>query len=72
VNLQILMDKEQTILRKNILLALEGRNEKNDKISNDIDRRVDSYYVLHASGVPHTLTRKKCQLLDAPCVIITA
>jgi predicted Zn-ribbon and HTH transcriptional regulator len=31
----------ETILRKNILLALEGRNEKNDKISNDIDRRVD-------------------------------
>jgi len=41
VNLQILMDKEQTILRKNILLALEGGSEKIDKISNDIDKRVD-------------------------------
>ena len=41
MNLQILMDKEQTILRKNILLALEGGSEKIDKISNDIGKRVD-------------------------------
>jgi hypothetical protein len=41
VNLQILIDKEQAILRKNTLLALEGRSEKVDKISNDIDKRVD-------------------------------
>jgi hypothetical protein len=41
VNLQILIDKEQAIMRKNITLALEGRSEKDDKISNDIDKRVD-------------------------------
>jgi predicted Zn-ribbon and HTH transcriptional regulator len=41
VNLQILIDKEQAILRKNTLLALEGGREKIDKISNDIDKRVD-------------------------------
>ena len=41
MNLQILMNKEQTILRKNALLALEGRSEKIDKILNDIDKRVD-------------------------------
>jgi predicted Zn-ribbon and HTH transcriptional regulator len=35
------MDKEQTILRKNTLLALEGGSEKIDKISNNIDKRVD-------------------------------
>ena len=39
MNLQILMDKEQTILRKNTSLVLEG-GEKIDKISNDVDRRV--------------------------------
>jgi hypothetical protein len=41
VNLQILIDKEQAILRKNTLLALEGGSEKIDKISNDIGKRVD-------------------------------
>jgi hypothetical protein len=41
VNLQILIDKEQAILRKNTLLALEGGSDKVDKISNDIDKRVD-------------------------------
>ena len=41
VNLQILINKEQTILRKNALLALEGGSEKIDKILNDIDKRVD-------------------------------
>ena len=41
MNLQILIDKEQAILRKNTLLALEGRREKIDKISNDIGKRVD-------------------------------
>ena len=41
MNLQILIDKEQAILRKNTLLALEGRSEKVDKISNDIDKQVD-------------------------------
>jgi hypothetical protein len=30
------MDKEQAILRKNTLLALEGGSEKIDKISNNI------------------------------------
>jgi hypothetical protein len=35
------MDKEQTILRKNTLLALEGGREKIDKILNGIDKRVD-------------------------------
>jgi hypothetical protein len=35
------MDKEQTILRKNALLALEGGSEKIDIISNYIDKRVD-------------------------------
>jgi hypothetical protein len=41
VNLQILIDKEQAILRKNTLLALEGGSEKVDKISNYINKRVD-------------------------------
>ena len=40
MNLQILMDKEQTILRKNTLLVLEG-GEKIDKISNNVNKRVD-------------------------------
>jgi hypothetical protein len=38
--LQILIDKEQTILRKNTLLVLEEGNKTTTKISNDIDRRV--------------------------------
>ena len=41
MNLQILIDKEQAILRKNTVLALESGNEKVDKISNDISKRVD-------------------------------
>ena len=41
MNLQILIDKEQAILRKNTLLALDGGSEKVDKISNDISKRVD-------------------------------
>jgi endonuclease III-like uncharacterized protein len=35
------MDKEQTILRRNTLLALEGGSEKIDKILNYIDQLVD-------------------------------
>jgi hypothetical protein len=39
--LQILIDKEQTILRKSTLLVLEeGNKTTTTKISNDIDRRV--------------------------------
>jgi hypothetical protein len=38
--LQILIDKEQTILRKSTLLVLEEGNKTTTKISNDIDRRV--------------------------------
>ena len=40
MNLQILIDKEQAILRKNTLLALEEGSEKVDKISNDLDKQV--------------------------------
>jgi hypothetical protein len=42
--LQILIDKEQTILRKSTLLVLEEGNKTTAKISNDIDRRV--YFTL--------------------------
>ena len=35
------MNKEQIILSKNTLLALDGGGKKVDKISNDIGKRVD-------------------------------
>ena len=38
--LQILIDKEQTILRKSTLFVLEEGSKTTTKISNDIDRRV--------------------------------
>jgi len=38
--LQILIDKEQTILRKNTLIVLEEGSKTTTKISNDIDRHV--------------------------------
>jgi hypothetical protein len=41
VSLQILINKEQTILRKNTLLALEDGSKTIVKISNNIEKRVD-------------------------------
>jgi hypothetical protein len=70
VNLQLLIDEEQTILMKNNLLVAEGDSETIGKVSNDINKHVISYYVLHVSGVPLTLTLVKWQLLDALCVTI--
>jgi hypothetical protein len=37
----MLLDKEQTILRKNTLSSLEGGSETFGRIPNDIDKRVD-------------------------------
>jgi hypothetical protein len=53
MNLQILIDKEKIILRKNTLLFLEGGSDTGGKISNDVDSRVNFLYVLHIFGVPH-------------------
>jgi hypothetical protein len=41
MNLQLLIDEEQTILIKNTLLAAEGINKSIGKISNDINKHVD-------------------------------
>jgi hypothetical protein len=59
VNLQLLIDDEQTILMKNTLLVAEGDSKTIGKVSNDINKHVDFHYVLHVSGVPLTLTLVK-------------
>jgi predicted Zn-ribbon and HTH transcriptional regulator len=41
VSIEILINKVQTILRKNTLLALEGGSKTIGKIANDIGKRVD-------------------------------
>jgi hypothetical protein len=41
VNLQLLIDEEQTILIKNNLLVTEGDSETIGKVSNDINKHVD-------------------------------
>jgi hypothetical protein len=41
VNLQLLIDEEQTILMKNTLLVTEGDSETIGKVSNDINKHVD-------------------------------
>jgi hypothetical protein len=48
MSLQIFMDKEQSILRENTLLALEVGSKTIGKISIDIDKRVD--FLLCPSG----------------------
>ena len=69
MSLQILINKEQTILRKNTLLVQESGSKTIGKISNDIDRKVDFLLCPSCFGVPHTLTREK--LLDALYVTMT-
>jgi hypothetical protein len=41
MNLQILIDKEKTILSKNTLLGMDGGSDIGDKISNDADNKVN-------------------------------
>ena len=41
MNLQLLIDKEQTILRKNNLFVLEEGNKTSDKITSIIEKRID-------------------------------
>jgi hypothetical protein len=41
VNLHLLIDEEQTVLRKNTLLFLSGNIETTGKIPNDTDKRVN-------------------------------
>ena len=41
MNLQILIDKEKTILSKNTLLSMDGDGDTGGKISNDADNRVN-------------------------------
>ena len=41
MNLQILIDKERTILSKNTLLSMDGDGDTRSKISNDADNRVN-------------------------------
>ena len=41
MNLQLLIDEEQTILMKNTLLVAERESETIGKVSNDINRHVD-------------------------------
>ena len=70
VSLQILINKEQTILRKNTLLAREDGSKTIVKISNNIEKRVDFLFCPSCFGVPRILTSENCQLLDALSVII--
>ena len=41
MNFQIVIDKEQTILRKNNLIAREGGSKTNEEITSAIDKRID-------------------------------
>jgi hypothetical protein len=41
MNLQILIDKEKTILSKNMLLSMDGDGDTGGKIPNDADNRVN-------------------------------
>lgn len=41
MNLQLLIDKEKTIMSKNTLLSMEGDGDTGGRISNDADNRVN-------------------------------
>jgi hypothetical protein len=58
MNLQILIDKEKTILSKNTLLSMDGDGATGGKISNDADNRVNFLLCPHVFGVPHAFLPK--------------
>jgi hypothetical protein len=73
VNYQILIDKEEGILRKTLLSSLEGNSEMNRNITpNKAGERKIFYYALHVFGVLHILTLGNYLLLGALSVTIVA